>query len=222
MAGQLESIWVKRMKRGPMDALDRVRCVAGRGLAGNANQGGRRQVTIFSKETWERATAPFADPPTSTGAARQPAGERRGPGALTRQGAADRPGAHPHLRRDAPVRADGRGLSGPACGARGAVGRRRLRRGAGRWRDRGRRAGDAGEGWRRGLSGPGLGAWGSSWGSGPRSWAPAPQNPRPRILGSRLTYAAKAAPTRAQRGPSSYASEASAPGGEAEGASYAA
>jgi len=63
MAGQLESIWVKRMKRGPMDALDRVRCVAGRGLAGNANQGGRRQVTIFSKETWERATAPFANPP---------------------------------------------------------------------------------------------------------------------------------------------------------------
>jgi MOSC domain-containing protein YiiM len=63
MSGRLEAIWVKRMKRGPMDPLERVTCVAGRGLAGNANQGGRRQVTIFSKETWERATAPFEDPP---------------------------------------------------------------------------------------------------------------------------------------------------------------
>jgi MOSC domain-containing protein YiiM len=64
MAGQLEAIWVKRMKRGPMDPLDRVMCVAGRGLAGNANQGGRRQVTIFSKEAWELATAPLASPPS--------------------------------------------------------------------------------------------------------------------------------------------------------------
>jgi MOSC domain-containing protein YiiM len=46
-----------------MDGVDRVQCVAGRGLAGNANQGGRRQVTIFSKEVWERATAPFPKPP---------------------------------------------------------------------------------------------------------------------------------------------------------------
>ena len=63
MTGQLEAIWVKRMKRGPMDPLERVTCVAGRGLAGNANQGGRRQVTIFSKETWERLTAAFPAAP---------------------------------------------------------------------------------------------------------------------------------------------------------------
>ena len=63
MAGQLEAIWVKRMKQGPMDPLERATCVAGRGLAGNANQGGRRQVTIFSKETWDRLTAPFPAPP---------------------------------------------------------------------------------------------------------------------------------------------------------------
>ena len=67
MTGQLEAIWVKRMKRGPMDPLERATCVAGRGLAGNANQGGRRQVTIFSKETWERLTAPFPAPPRSRG-----------------------------------------------------------------------------------------------------------------------------------------------------------
>jgi len=64
MSGRLEAIWVKRMKRGPMDPLERVMCVAGRGLEGNANQGGRRQVTIFSKETWDRATAPFDNPPS--------------------------------------------------------------------------------------------------------------------------------------------------------------
>ena len=63
MAGRLEAIWVKRMKRGPMDPLERATCVAGRGLAGNANQGGRRQVTIFSKETWQRLTAAFPAPP---------------------------------------------------------------------------------------------------------------------------------------------------------------
>jgi MOSC domain-containing protein YiiM len=63
MGGELQAIWVKRMKRGPMDALAKVACVAGRGLAGNANQGGRRQVTIFSKETWARATAAFPVPP---------------------------------------------------------------------------------------------------------------------------------------------------------------
>lgn len=48
----LEAIWIKRAKRGPMDAVERVRASAGRGLAGNANQGGARQVTILSAERW--------------------------------------------------------------------------------------------------------------------------------------------------------------------------
>ena len=51
--GRLTAIWVKRMRRGPMDAADRARLVAGRGIAGNANQGGRRQVTILEAERWE-------------------------------------------------------------------------------------------------------------------------------------------------------------------------
>lgn len=41
------------MKRGPMDAADSATLVAGRGLQGNANQGGRRQVTIIAQERWQ-------------------------------------------------------------------------------------------------------------------------------------------------------------------------
>lgn len=52
--GTLEAIWIKRMRRGPMDPAPRARLVAGRGIVGNANQGGRRQVTIIEREAWER------------------------------------------------------------------------------------------------------------------------------------------------------------------------
>ena len=52
-AGRLEAIWIKRVRRGVMDPAGRATLVAGRGLAGNANQGGRRQVTILERERWE-------------------------------------------------------------------------------------------------------------------------------------------------------------------------
>jgi len=55
--GRVERIWLKRMKGGPMDPQERATLVAGRGLAGNANQGGTRQITILSLETWERISS---------------------------------------------------------------------------------------------------------------------------------------------------------------------
>ena len=51
--GRLEAIWIKRMKRGPMDVVEQAALEAGKGLVGNANQGGRRQVTILEREIWE-------------------------------------------------------------------------------------------------------------------------------------------------------------------------
>ncbi|MBK6798419.1 MAG: MOSC domain-containing protein [Acidobacteria bacterium] len=60
--GKLRAIWIKRMKRGPMDGADGARLVTGRGIAGNANQGGRRQVTIIEEERWEKFMQLFHSP----------------------------------------------------------------------------------------------------------------------------------------------------------------
>lgn len=51
-SGELRAIWIKRMKRGPMDPTDAATLVAGRGLVGNADQGRRRQVTLIEEEVW--------------------------------------------------------------------------------------------------------------------------------------------------------------------------
>ena len=55
--GILRAIWIKRMKGGPMDAADSAELVSGRGIRGNANQGGRRQVTLIEEEVWEKLMA---------------------------------------------------------------------------------------------------------------------------------------------------------------------
>src|SRR5688572_13144787 len=55
MNGRVEALWLKPVRRQPMKPVERVTLVANRGIAGNANQNGRRQVTIISQENW-RAT----------------------------------------------------------------------------------------------------------------------------------------------------------------------
>ena len=60
---QLEQIFIKRMKRGPMDPVQTARVIAGRGIVGNANQGGKRQVTIVSAKHWKDVTAPLGHTP---------------------------------------------------------------------------------------------------------------------------------------------------------------
>jgi MOSC domain-containing protein YiiM len=49
---RLERIWIKRRRRAPTEAVDAATLVAGRGIEGNADLGGRRQVTIVSAERW--------------------------------------------------------------------------------------------------------------------------------------------------------------------------
>lgn len=55
--GKLKAIWLKRMKAGPMDPVEQATLKAGRGLVGNANQGGKRQVTILNEAVWQERTA---------------------------------------------------------------------------------------------------------------------------------------------------------------------
>ncbi len=52
-SGVLERIWIKRARLGPMDFVPQAALRLNRGMVGNANQGGRRQVTILEAERWE-------------------------------------------------------------------------------------------------------------------------------------------------------------------------
>jgi MOSC domain-containing protein YiiM len=60
----LSGIWIKRVHRGSMDAARTAELVAGRGLRGDATQGGRRQVTVMSLERWQALTAHLPGPPS--------------------------------------------------------------------------------------------------------------------------------------------------------------
>ena len=56
-AGRLEAIWIKRAHGSVMDAADSAALTAKKGIVGNADWGGWRQVTIIEKERWEAVTA---------------------------------------------------------------------------------------------------------------------------------------------------------------------
>lgn len=55
--GEIVSIWIKPASRLPMKSVEQAELVAGRGIAGNADQGGWRQVTIIDEGAWRQATA---------------------------------------------------------------------------------------------------------------------------------------------------------------------
>lgn len=59
---ELIKIWLKRAMGGPMDAMPQARAVAGRGLEGNAEQGGKRQVTLIDAAAWSRVEESLAGP----------------------------------------------------------------------------------------------------------------------------------------------------------------
>lgn len=53
--GEVVTIWLKRFKRGPMDRVLFAEAEPGRGLRGNANQGGKRQITLIDEARWREA-----------------------------------------------------------------------------------------------------------------------------------------------------------------------
>ena len=59
--GHIAKIWIKRFRRGPMDAVTQARLEMGRGVVGSADQGGRRQVTLIACERWDRVRETLAD-----------------------------------------------------------------------------------------------------------------------------------------------------------------
>jgi len=52
-----EVAWIKRAHRGKMDPASQGELIQGKGLAGNVDRSRRRQVTLLSREVWDRVMA---------------------------------------------------------------------------------------------------------------------------------------------------------------------
>lgn len=55
-SARLEAIWLKSARKGPMEPVPEATLVAGKGLEGNTDRGGYRQVTLLDADAWEAAT----------------------------------------------------------------------------------------------------------------------------------------------------------------------
>ncbi len=55
MEGQIVAIWIKRAHRLPLDSVGQAELVEGRGVAGSADQGGWRQITVIEETAWKNA-----------------------------------------------------------------------------------------------------------------------------------------------------------------------
>ena len=53
--GEVVALWIKRAKRRPMNPVEEAEFVAGRGIRGNADQGGWRHVTVVDEAEWRAA-----------------------------------------------------------------------------------------------------------------------------------------------------------------------
>jgi MOSC domain-containing protein YiiM len=60
-AGSLQAIWIKRVRRGPMDSVTHAALRAGRGIVGNADQGGRRQIILMDRRAWDEVIQELGD-----------------------------------------------------------------------------------------------------------------------------------------------------------------
>lgn len=58
---RVEQIWIKRVRKGPMDPAQSATFVADGGIVGCANQGGTRQVTVIEQEVFERIRTELPD-----------------------------------------------------------------------------------------------------------------------------------------------------------------
>jgi MOSC domain-containing protein YiiM len=59
MTGTIEAIWLRPAARSPVEAVTHATAIADQGLAGDHAFGGRRQITILSREAWDSACHTF-------------------------------------------------------------------------------------------------------------------------------------------------------------------
>jgi MOSC domain-containing protein YiiM len=60
VTGRVEALWVKRAHRGVMDRANEV-LVDEAGIVGNADRGGRRQITLVAEERWAQVGMEFGE-----------------------------------------------------------------------------------------------------------------------------------------------------------------